>query len=628
MTKTTNEKSVEELWCERAASSSKTLDWVDAHINQFPPEYKPLYNWNSLLKKLPPVENKDLTPRANEDLAFGTIIAAFVDKLQTNEYQLKRNNLALYRKFMSLAAKLQTKDKSTKLFDELALSWDAFNDQIAKAEDASQDRKTLYEESEDKLRILSTKFYKVLHNGQSMLYNVGEDTWTTYEDCNRHYGHEKIDIPETDKDGNVKIVTKKVFAAYVDYDSPSRFDRVLFNPRKPGHYEHTFNLFQGWRIAPEEGNDDELVWDLLRRICDYNEGYFEYVKKWFAHMVQRPWERPGTCLGVSGPQRLGKNTLIETFGMLLSTPAMVEAMNQRNTAHKDSADEALGTVIGTGAFGIFTSYDNVFGDYNYQTGSKLLLLMDEATWSGSNMLKAKFKTAITGATVTIADKFVKKIDIQNYRRYVLLSNDSDYLAVDPDDGRLLPLEYKAENKPSKDWFNRFYELRANGKMLSNLMYRLEHVDLADWNPMTALNELTITTGASLQTSSKSEFELWLEDVVVNGAMEIEVQLDGGRGKETVRTEICGSFIEDDDLRRSYCLTSGARGLRGWKKYSDLRNKVFGPRVRSTEGLRPYGRQVPSHSDLCKNLEATSRWKYQQFDAVETPTQQRAKLKVV
>ena len=81
---------------------------------------------------------------------------------------------------------------------------------------------------------------------------------------------------------------------------------------------HAFNTFKDVSVEPVEGIDVTIFLDHVRdNLCNGNVAYYEYLMKWLAHLVQRPWERPLTGLSIIGGQGTGKGIFIDLIARML-----------------------------------------------------------------------------------------------------------------------------------------------------------------------------------------------------------------------------------------------------------------------------------------------------------------------
>jgi hypothetical protein len=590
-----NTAAVKQLWEARAAALGKPPTYVEVNLGKFPPDYQFTLNW-PLIQLQPAVTDPNLSGRWNEEKFYERIMGLFADRAAETLARIKRSDRAQAIRIEALLKRIEAEEPSSELLGLYATYMPILQSAKDAQAAAATVQSTVNADAERVLAEIGKRYVKVLHAGKAVLYDVINDEWTTYRDCADHFADKKVQVLNPDTG---KYTTKNAFMAFKEWERAPRYNSVVFDPSKNGHDGDQFNLWQGFAIQPEAGDDDLLVWELLSRICDDNEAYFEYVQKWLAHMIQKPWERPGTALGMSGSQGLGKNAFVETFGMLLSTKQMIDLMTNQQTG-------MIGKVLSTGAFGYFTSYDEVFGAFNALAGNKILLFLDEATWGGGHTQKARLKTAITGQTVTINDKHMKHLVVPNYRRFIFASNEEFYYGADPTDRRLLPLEFKTENRPTEEWFSQFYDRRSKGKMLANLLHRLQAVDLTGWEPMRALRKLEIVTGAAIQSESAPDFQQWMDDIADTGTM-----LVPDNEVEEMRIIAVDRFVEEDQLRISYQKWTGSRDMKGWTRadFVAARDRIFGPRTQKRiNGTKPYGRNVPAQAELRARLDAQYRWK--------------------
>jgi hypothetical protein len=595
----TMSKSVKELWEAHAQENGKSSEYVETKAKAFPPSYEYALKWD-LIQHPPLVTDPTKDCRWNEHSYYNMLMELFAKDVAKCITRIKSADRAQAKRIEDLLKRVKSEEPSSELLGLYATYRVAVHSALDANVAAAKAAPGLNSDAESKLAEIGKRFYKVLHAGKAVLYDVENDEWTSYKDCLDHFAHMKIKFISAESG---RSYTKVAFRAFQEWPKAPLYNTVVFNPRRAGHYDDKFNLWQGFVTQPEKGDDDQMLWELLRRICDYNENYFNYVQKWLAHMIQKPWERPGTALGISGEQGLGKNAFVETVGMLLTTTQMMDLMSN---ASSESA--GIGKVLSTGAFGYFTSYDEVFGSFNALAGNKILLFLDEATWGGGHTQKARLKTAITGPTVTINDKHMKHLVVQNCRRFIFASNEEFYYGADPSDRRLLPLEYQTKNRPTDEWFRTFYEMRRASKMVAHLLYRLQHIDLTGWEPMRALRELEVVTGNAIQLDSAPDYQKWMDDMADTGTMAMPKDAEFPE----YRKPVCGRFITEDELRKSFQLWTGRQDMKGWNSadFVAARTRIFGPRVqkRVIDDERAYGRKMPSQEDMRKRLDAQYRWK--------------------
>jgi hypothetical protein len=155
-------------------------------------------------------------------------------------------------------------------------------------------------------------------------------------------------IPELSRG---RITTK----AHVWLKSPNRrtFHNIVFNPRIVGHYDGNFNIWKGFAVTAEKG-DCALFWDHVKNIiCCGKEAHYVYVRKWLAHLIQKPWII-ATALVLRGKQGTGKGTFVAAIGKLLG--------------HH---------------YAPLCNLDQILGRFNHHLKNAILIFADEAIWGGS-----------------------------------------------------------------------------------------------------------------------------------------------------------------------------------------------------------------------------------------------------
>lgn len=302
-----------------------------------------------------------------------------------------------------------------------------------------------------------------------------------------------------------------------------------------------WNIFSGWGVKAEEGNDDEMYWTVVKEICG-NDEYFDYVRKWLAHIFQKPMSVPGTALGLSGKNGNGKTTFTKVIGSLM--PRHFRSALSRN---------------------------DVTGNFNSMLEGMLLGVLDDVTWGGNKSEMGQIKHLITGDKNRIEKKGLDAFEVNSYKRLVFNSNTNFYYAPDKDDRRLLALEVKSEllRKENVEFWQAFYDKFNNGKMKENLLYTLLHkIDLTDFNPIGDLIALEQITGQEMLENAYGPEEEWMYYSLMG--KEFEYPGDSFENGE----------ITSKDLKQCYLHFMKANNKHHFpnfqsKKVIDLRNAVFG-----------------------------------------------------
>lgn len=238
-------------------------------------------------------------------------------------------------------------------------------------------------------------------------------------------------------------------------NSPQRrqYKGVTFSPGKES--AGFYNMFSGFPIVPIEG-DCSLYWEHLREnICNGDEEHYRFLRKWMAHCIQLPGELPGTGLVMRGLQGTGKGIFVDHFGKLFG--------HHYITVYR---------------------LDQITGRFNGHLKNVLLIHANEAIWGGDKVGEGVLKGIITDHVTPIEYKGKEIINVPNYKRLIVATNETWAVPMGMDDRRFLVLEVGARRKEDKAYFGAIVRQMNEGG-LEALMHDLLNEDLTDFDPRTA-----------------------------------------------------------------------------------------------------------------------------------------------
>lgn len=256
-------------------------------------------------------------------------------------------------------------------------------------------------------------------------------------------------VPELSS-GNDKRQTTK---ALVWLKSPDRrtYRNIVFNPKISGHYDGNFNIWKGFAVKPVQG-DCSLFWYHVEIIiCRGKKTHYIYVRKWLAHLIQKPWII-ATALVLRGKQGTGKGTFAQTIGKLLGPH-----------------------------YAPLASLDQILGRFNSHLKNAILIFADEAIWGGNIREVGALKALITEPKLFIEAKGKDGYWIDNYKHLIVSSNEDWAVHLDPDDRRFFVLDISADRKEDFEYFGKILNQLENGGYEA-LMYDLLNEDLTGFDP--------------------------------------------------------------------------------------------------------------------------------------------------
>lgn len=211
-----------------------------------------------------------------------------------------------------------------------------------------------------------------------------------------------------------------------------------------------YNLWQGFSFEPDGSGDWSLFHDhLLRNVCQGDEELFRWVFGWFAHIVQNPGEKAGTSLSLRGEQGSGKTIVGKIFGRLIKR-------------HYTLIDQER----------------YLFGNFNSHMASTILLHSDEGFWGGDPRHVGKLKSLVTSDTQRIEQKGRDSLQVNNYLRLLITTNEDWVIPAAFDERRFAVLDVGNGNQQDQEYFVEILRQMENGGY-SALLYDLMNFNLKE-----------------------------------------------------------------------------------------------------------------------------------------------------
>lgn len=197
--------------------------------------------------------------------------------------------------------------------------------------------------------------------------------------------------------------------AWIEWPGRRTYDGFVF---APGRAVDTrwYNLWRGFSVEPAETGNHPMVARFLEHalnnVCGGDKELCRWLIGYFAHMIQRPWEKPLTALVFKGKKGTGKNALVERVGKLLG-----------------------------GAFLLTSKRRYLVSNFNGHFENCLLLTLDEAFWSGDKESEGILKDLVTGAEHNIEHKGKESYKVANLTRVIIIGNEEWLVPASHDERR-------------------------------------------------------------------------------------------------------------------------------------------------------------------------------------------------
>jgi Family of unknown function (DUF5906) len=278
--------------------------------------------------------------------------------------------------------------------------------------------------------------------------------------------------------------------------------------------EGMYNLWQGFAIQAKPGNSDRF-WTFVREvICSDNAAAYRFVRKWLAHMIQRPEELPETALVLRGEQGIGKNTFADTIGALVRPHYL--------------------SVV---------SLDQLTGQFNGHLSDKILVYANEAIWGGSKQREGALKAMITDKNLPYEYKGKDIAWMGNYKRLIVGSNEDWAVPRGVDDRRFFVLDVSNKHKGDEPYWADLKRDLESG-MLAAIMDDLQTEDLSGFNPRRLPQS---GAGLDMKLKSATSVERYVYELL---AQEYRLGQPGVR-YEPLELNPEGQYVRKDKVYESY-----------------------------------------------------------------------------
>jgi len=235
--------------------------------------------------------------------------------------------------------------------------------------------------------------------------------------------------------------------AWLEWEGRRSFDGIVFSPglEAPSRF---YNLWRGFSVEPGPAGKHPAVDMFLDHardnVCQGDLALYRWLMGWFAHLIQRPWEKPLVALVFKGAKGVGKNALIDRIGHLLGNHYLLTSNKRYLT-----------------------------GNFNSHLEACLMLALDEAFWSGDKSTEGIIKDLITGREHVIEHKGKEPYKVDNRTRVVVIGNEEWIVPASHDERRFAVFSVGAGRKQDREYFQQMREGMEAGGYAVLLRYLLD-----------------------------------------------------------------------------------------------------------------------------------------------------------
>ena len=276
---------------------------------------------------------------------------------------------------------------------------------------------------------------------------------------------------DEDARGNIKMAS--IFDQWIKDPSRLEFQSIDWVPY---HGEDAtpallFNQFQPFTARRVGGVVDEshpavrMFRDLVGHVVGGDASHRDWLVKYLAHIVQRPWKNQKLVIILRGPQGTGKDTLMDV---------MAAIFGDGNRYLTRTANQ-----------------NEVFGTFNSALKHKLIVQLNEASAADGFRNNNMVKDLSTKDEITVNEKYIAEYQVVNYAHIFYMCNGlSSPLPVSTDDRRNVIYETSDAHKGDTPFWDNIHENLKKDQAAINALFTymmdmdLSHFSAKDCRPVT------------------------------------------------------------------------------------------------------------------------------------------------
>jgi hypothetical protein len=279
-----------------------------------------------------------------------------------------------------------------------------------------------------KFKVMNPIMFAEISNGdKNLILRKKEQFKTAFE--NTKY----IDV-SVDKDGNQVEKELPFINSWFMDENNKTYDRIDFLPKQQAP-ERVYNSFSGYEvenlIKKEEIDIKETkVYKHLNNLCNNNSDVFNYVIKFLARKLKKPYKLTNTALIFRSKEGCGKDSFFNWFGNKI--------LGRQYYLNEDKTEL-------------------IFGRFNDSIENKIIVVINETSGQDTFKLINTIKNAITRIINKIEYKGMTPYDNTNNIGFIFLTNHKNSLKIDLEDRRFVAIECNNDIANNKIYFDELYK---------------------------------------------------------------------------------------------------------------------------------------------------------------------------
>jgi hypothetical protein len=213
----------------------------------------------------------------------------------------------------------------------------------------------------------------------------------------------------------------------------------------------------------------------------------EYVLKWVAHIVQRPYKKTEVAIVVQGLEGVGKDTFWNFIGSILG------------------ANEYF--------YNTKSPENDVFAHFNHGTEKCVLVKFEEADFKTNSSNKGKLKSIITNPTETYNQKNKDAVVLDDYRNFVMTTNEEIPVVVSDSDRRFVLIHASEEKKDDTAFWMDAHGKLADVRVKASFHHYLLNKDISGFVPYSPQDRVITNYYREVKQSLAPYHAKWFYDYI-------------------------------------------------------------------------------------------------------------------
>jgi hypothetical protein len=262
------------------------------------------------------------------------------------------------------------------------------------------------------------------------------------------------------------------------------YEEIVFKPKQVVAPEY-FNIFTDFSCKAVEGNIDVMK-DLFWLLSGESKEVQEYLESFFAHLIQKPYEKPGVAIVFyTSKQGAGKDTPLDFIGKMIGSEYFFNTEDAEN---------------------------NVFGRFTSHLQKTLLLKMEEVEFEINKKNESALLSLITAETRSFEGKGREPVTLDDYKRIVMTTNKSTPVNIPESDRRFVLINSSERRVGDREYWNKVYKELAKPETAQAFMYYLLNKDISNFDIRDRLiTEFYKDVKTTLKPYHASYFQKWIAE---------------------------------------------------------------------------------------------------------------------